>query len=37
MERRNTLIEYENEVRSLLKQKLIEEGIQERHFTSPFY
>lgn len=31
MERRNTLIEYENEVRSLLKQKLIEEGIQERH------
>ena len=31
MERRKTLIEYENEVRSLLKQKLIEEGIQERH------
>ena len=31
MERRKTLIENENEVMTLLKQKLIEEGIQERH------
>lgn len=31
MERHNTLIEYENKVRSLLKQKLIENGTQERH------